>query len=93
MPIAHFIVRDIKTVFLAPRRAFHFLAFSPSNGSSEQGFLVFPLALAIFTGASFTDFGDNHRYGVPLYMLIFHTELTRGWTWVTTRPSMDCQGN
>lgn len=64
-----------------PSVFFHLKAFTKCE------YPVLAIALSVFVGAGFAEFGENRRFCVPLYMLIFYTVWTRWRTWVATTPA------
>jgi hypothetical protein len=85
--MAYFLVREVKGAFLVlallslPCALFRLKAFTKIE------YLTFAIALWVSLFAAFTEFGDNRRFCVPFYMLIFYTVLTRGWMWITATSS------
>jgi hypothetical protein len=82
MAMAKFLVREVKGAFLVlallsiPCALFRLKAFT------RLEYLIFTMALWVSVFSAFTEFGDNHRFCVPLYMLIIYTILTRVWLWI-----------
>ncbi|MGD1158136.1 MAG: hypothetical protein ABSA41_20265 [Terriglobia bacterium] len=85
--IANFLVREIKAAFLVlallsiPCALFRLKAFT------RLEYLTFAIALWVSAFGAFTEFGNNRRFCVPLYMLIIYTVLTRVWLWITATSS------
>jgi hypothetical protein len=85
--IANFLVREIKAAFLVlallsiPCALFRLKAFT------RLEYLTFAIALWVSVFGAFTEFGNNRRFCVPLYMLIIYTVLTRVWLWITATSS------
>jgi hypothetical protein len=83
----YFLIREIKATFLIlalvsiPCALFRPMAFT------KLEYLISAIALWISIVAAFTEFGDNRRFCLPLYMAIFYSVLVRGWTWITAIPS------
>ncbi len=86
MPMANFLVREVKAAFLVlallsvPCALFRLKAFT------KLEYLTFAIALWVSVFAAFTEFGENRRFCVPLFMLIIYTLLTRVWMWITAIP-------
>lgn len=86
-PTAKFLSREFKATFLVlallsvPCALFRLKAFTRFE------YLTFAIALGVSTIAAFAEFGEERRYCVPLYMLIFYTVLTRVWVWVAATSS------
>ena len=86
-PMANFLVREVKAAFLVlallsiPCALFRLKAFT------KVEYLTFAMALWVSVFAAFTEFGENRRFCVPLYMLIIYTVLTRVWMWITATSS------
>ena len=87
MAMANFLVREVKAAFLllallsVPCALFRLKAFT------KVEYLIFAIALWVSAFAAFTEFGDNRRFCVPLYMLIIYTVMTRVWMWIAATPS------
>ena len=88
MTMANFLVREVEAFFLVlallsiPCALFRLKAFN------KLEYLIFAIALWVSVIASFTEFGENRRFCVPLYMLIIYTFLTRIWLWITSTSSV-----
>ncbi|MGD0224082.1 MAG: hypothetical protein ABSF71_17270 [Terriglobia bacterium] len=88
MTMANFLVREVEAFFLVlallsiPCALFRLKAFT------KLEYLVFAIALWVSVFAAFTEFGENRRFCVPLYMLIIYTFLTRIWLWITATSSV-----
>jgi hypothetical protein len=86
-PMGNFLVREVKGAFLvlallsAPLALFRLKAFT------KHEYLTFAMALWVSIFAAFTEFGENRRFCIPLYMLIIYTVLTRGWMWIAATSS------
>jgi len=78
-PMAKFLVREVKAVFLVLALLSVPCAFFRPKAFTRLEYLTFAMALWISIFAAFTEFGDNHRFCVPLLMLIVYTVLTWGW--------------
>ena len=89
MTMADFLVRQVKAAFLVlallsiPCALFRLKAFT------RLEYLTFAIALWVSVFAAFTEFGQNRRFCVPLYMLIIYTVLTRVWLWIVATSSKD----
>jgi len=90
--MANFLVDRIKAVFLvlallaAPCFLFRVKAFA------KVDFLIFTIAIWSSVFAAFTEYGQNRRFCVPLYMLIIYTTWTRVWLWITAPLPSDLIG-
>ncbi len=86
MPMVNFLVGEVKAAFLiltllsVPCALFRLKAFT------KLEYLTFAIALWVSIFAAFTEFGQNRRFCVPLFMLMMYTLLTRVWMWVTAIP-------
>jgi hypothetical protein len=81
--MANFLVREVKAAFLVLAVLSIPCALFRPKAFSKLEYLAFAIALWVSVFASFTEFGDNRRFCIPLYMLIFYTLLTRIWLWIT----------
>ena len=88
MTMANFLVREVEAVFLVlallslPCALFRLKAFT------KLEYLIFAIALWVSVFAAFTEFGENRRFCVPLYMLIVYTLMTRVWMWIAATSSV-----
>ncbi|MGO8817959.1 MAG: hypothetical protein ACLQVG_25220 [Terriglobia bacterium] len=83
LTMVNFLTREIKATFLILA-----LLSIPCALLSRKAFTriehhVFAVALWVSACAGFMEFGEDSRYSIPFYMLIFYTVLTRGWIWIT----------
>jgi hypothetical protein len=85
--LAKFLVREVKGAFLLMALFSLPCALFRSRTFTKLEYLVFAMALCISVCAAFTEFGDNRRFCIPLYMVIVYTVLTRGWVWITATSS------
>jgi len=84
--MSDFLIRDVKAVFLTLSLISIVCAFVRRQTFSKLEYLTFAVAVWISVFAAFTEFGDNRRFCVPLYMLIVYTVATRLWLWIATLP-------
>ena len=85
--MANFLVREVKATFLVLTLLSIPCALILPKVFTRIEYLTFAMVSWISVCAAFTEFGDNRRFCVPLYMLIIHTVLTRGWVWITATSS------
>jgi len=82
MAMSNFLLRAVKGTFVIlvliciPCALLHRKVFD------KLDYLIFAVALWVSVFAAFTEYGDNRRFCVPLYMLILYAVLTRIWLWV-----------
>ena len=82
MSMANFLVDEIKAVFLVLALLSLLCVFFRPQAFTKIEYLTFAMALWVSVFAAFTEYGQNRRFGVPFYMLITYTVLTRGWLWI-----------
>jgi glycerol uptake facilitator-like aquaporin len=87
MTMANFLVREVEAVFLVLALLSIPCALVYRRVFTKLEYLIFAIALWVSVFEAFTEFGENRRYCVPLYMLIVYTLLTRGWVWITAASS------
>ena len=83
MTLADFLVREVEAVFLVLALLSIPCALVGLKVFTKFDYLIFAIALWVSIFASFTEFGENRRYCVPLYMLIIYTLMTLGWEWLS----------
>jgi hypothetical protein len=91
MALAKFLVRELKATFLVLALLSIPCAFFRLKVFTRLEYLIFAMALWVSVFAAFIEFGDNHRFCVPFYMLIVYTVLTRAWLWIAA-PSLRSAG-
>jgi glycerol uptake facilitator-like aquaporin len=87
--MADFLVGEFKAAFLVFSLFSIPCAFFRRQAFTKLEYLVIAIALGVSVIAAFTEFGQNRRFCIPLYMLMVYTLLTRGWIWITAIPSRD----
>jgi hypothetical protein len=85
--MSKFLTREVKATFLVLALLSVPCAFFRLKAFTQIEYLTFAMALWVSVWAGFTEFGDNRRFCIPLYMLITYTLLTRGWLWITAGSS------
>jgi hypothetical protein len=85
--MANFLVREVKAVFLLMALLSIPCAFFRLRAFTRPEYLTFAIALWVSVFGAFTEFGNNRRFCVPLYMLIISTVLTRIWLWIAAASS------
>jgi len=85
--MSKFLTREVKATFLVLALLSVPCAFFRLKAFTKIEYLTFAMALWVSVWAGFTEFGDNRRFCIPLYMLITYTLLTRGWLWITAGSS------
>lgn len=83
MTMLNFLAREIKATFLVLALIAIPCALLRLKVFTKLEYLVFAIALWVSACAGFMEFGEDSRYSIPFYMLIFYTVLTRGWIWIT----------
>jgi hypothetical protein len=86
--MANFLVREVKAAFLVLALLSIPCALFRPKAFTRIEYLIFAIALWVSVCVAFTEFGDNRRFCIPLYMLIIYTLLTRGWLWITAASSI-----
>ncbi len=87
MTMADFLVGAFKAAFLVLALLSIPCALFCRKAFTRLEYLTFAIAFGVSGIAAFTEFGQNRRFCIPLYMLMIYTLLTRGWIWITAIPS------
>ena len=87
MTLNNFLVREVEAVFLVLALLSIPCALVRPKAFTKLEYLTFAISLWVSVFAAFSEYGENRRYCVPLYMLIVYTLLTRGWIWIAATPS------
>jgi hypothetical protein len=86
MAMANFLLRELKGTFLILALLSIPCAFFYPKAFTKLEYLTFTIAVWVSVFAAFTEYGDNRRFCVPLYMPILYTTLTVLWGWITATP-------
>jgi hypothetical protein len=92
MTLENFLVREFEAVFLILALVAIPCALVGSQTFTKLEYLIFAITLWASVFAALTDYGENHRFCVPFYMLIVYTLFTRGWVWIRAASSQ-CAGS
>jgi 4-amino-4-deoxy-L-arabinose transferase-like glycosyltransferase len=98
MVMTNFLLREIKGAFLLLALLSLPCALLRPGLFAKYEYLLFAVALWISIFAAFTEYGDNRRFCMPLYMLIIYVVSVRAWLWIAPSiasnrsPSDLCRG-